>query len=96
MYFLHVNLTQKPGSLDAQKEAHLAWVKENIESGIFLLASAKVSGLGGMIVAKRIAREALHKIIAQDPYVIHDLVEYQIIDVEVKMTQPELEFLKKA
>lgn len=94
MYFLHVNLTQKPGSLDAQKDAHLVWVNENVENGIFLLASAKVSGLGGMIVAKSIARESLHKIIAQDPYVTHDLVEYQIIDVDVKMTQPELEFLK--
>jgi uncharacterized protein YciI len=96
MYFLHVNLTQKPGRLDAQRDAHVTWVKKYVDNGVFLLASAKTNGLGGVIIAYGVAREMIREIIAQDPYVIHDLVEYQIIDVEVKMTQPELAFLHDA
>ena len=94
MYFLHVNLTQKPGSLEVQRDAHVTWVKKYVDQGVFLLATAKVNGLGGMIVVKTIARELLRDIIDEDPYLIHDLVEYQIIEVDVKLTQPELAFLQ--
>jgi len=94
MYFLHISLAKVPADVEPFRPSHLQWVKKYVDEGLFLVASTKVNGLGGMIVAKSINKDFLLSIIAEDPYVANELVEYQIIEVEIKLTQPELEFLK--
>jgi uncharacterized protein YciI len=95
MYFLHLSLTEKFGSVEPYRDAHVEWVKKYVDRGVFLLASAKVNGLGGMIMSKGVDKKELRSIISEDPYYANDLVEYQIIDVDVRMVQPELKFLEK-
>jgi uncharacterized protein YciI len=95
MYTLVITFIKSPEEVAPHAEGHFAWAQKYVDKGIFLFAGPKKSRLGGSILVKSIEKAELKKILAEDPYLILDLVEYQIIDFDCLFTIPELDFLKK-
>jgi len=96
MFLLNLNFIKAPAVVEPENQAHGEWVRKYIADGTFLFAGAKKSGLGGILAVKSIEKAALLQILAEDSYVIADVGEYQIIDVDIKLAQAAFESLKQA
>lgn len=96
MYLLNVSYSKTPEEVAVHADTHSTWVKKNLEEGTFLFAGPKKSKLGGTILVKSIDKNKLMKIIAEDSFVTADVADYQIIDFDCKLTNPQLEILKAA
>ncbi|GGP27518.1 YciI family protein [Silvimonas amylolytica] len=94
MYVLTASYAQSPAAVEPHIASHAAWVKRYLDAGVFLAAGPKRSGLGGVILVHVPSREALREILAEDSYVIADVVNYTIDEIEFKATVPELAALK--
>lgn len=96
MYVLNLSYSKSPAEVEPVYAPHMDWVKKYVADGTFLVAAAKKSGLGGILLVKSIDKRELQRIIAEDPYVTEDVGEYQIADIDVKLAQPMYEALKQA
>lgn len=96
MYLLNLSYTKDKNQVEPENKAHLDWVKKYLADGTFLFAGAKKNGLGGVLAIKSMEMQALTKILSEDSYVIADVGEYQITEVDMKLTQPAYETLKTA
>jgi uncharacterized protein YciI len=94
MYALIVNFIKPVDIVTPHIPPHAAWVKKYFDKGLFLAAGPKTSGLGGVILTKPIDKKMLMQIIAEDPYVIEDVADYQVVEFNCKATSPELVNLK--
>ncbi|WP_295996954.1 YciI family protein [Rugamonas sp.] len=96
MFLLNLSYIKAPAVVEPENKAHGEWVRKYLADGTFLFAGAKKSGLGGILAVKSIDKAALLAILAEDSYVVADVGEYQIIDVDIKMAQAAFESLKQA
>jgi uncharacterized protein YciI len=96
MYLLNVSYSQQPVKVEPHIPSHAAWVKKHLDSGTFLFAGPKKSGLGGVILVKSIPRSELQKLLADDSYVQAEVVDYQVVDFDCKLVAASLHFLTTA
>lgn len=69
---------RKPAELiDEARPAHLAWIKDEVESGRLILTGRLESALGGVLVTGDISTEAAEELVAADPYHQAGLVRYE-------------------
>jgi len=94
MYLLNVSYSQSPETVQPHIQPHSAWVKKYADEGLILFAGPKKSGLGGVIAVKSIEKSRLLEILSEDPYVIQDVADVQILDFDCKLAIDELTGLK--
>ena len=78
---------------DRHMEAHMAWVRAGYDGGVFLASGRKVPRTGGVILARG-ERAAIEAMCAADPFVIHGIAEYEIIEAAFTTVAPGFENLK--
>ncbi len=83
------NKTQAPEHMAAHRE----WIKKGVDEGVFILVGSIRSGRGGAILATGLSPEALQARVNEDPFVAHDIVKAEIVDIAPNITSPELAFL---
>jgi len=93
MYLLNISYAQPPSTVQPHVAEHGAWVKQHIDAGNFLFAGPKKSGLGGVILVRSIPKSELQNLLANDSYVKADVVDYQIVDFDCKLTVDGLDQL---
>jgi uncharacterized protein YciI len=76
-------------------DGHRAWIKKGVDDGVFLLVGSIRHGQGGAILAAGPSPEALQARIDEDPFVVHDIVKAEVIDMNPNTTTPALAFLKE-
>ncbi len=81
--------------IEALLEEHKAFLQEYYAQGVFLASGRKNPRNGGIILARCASREALEKILAQDPFQIHQAAEYEIIEFIPSFTAEGLESLQE-
>ena len=74
-------------------EAHMAWLKAGYDQGLFLASGRKVPRTGGVILARG-DRAALEAMCADDPFTIHRIARYEIIETAFTTTAPGFENLE--
>ncbi|WP_241235321.1 YciI family protein [Xanthomonas euvesicatoria] len=74
-----------PPALAAHLDAHKQWLREHIDTGLFLAAGPSADGLGGIVLAHHTDASALDRVVAQDPFVLH-----QLVDVGIRRFEPAL------
>lgn len=55
--------------------AHLEWLQRGYDNGVFLVSGSLKPELGGGIIAHNITREALDKLLQDDPFVTPEIIE---------------------
>ena len=91
MYIVSLSYTRPVEEVEALLEGHVAWLDRYFASGEFLFAGRKDPRTGGVIIAKDIDREALDKIVAEDPFVA--VANYEITKVNVTRANDALQTL---
>lgn len=82
MYIVLLRFSANKSQAPAHMTGHREWLQKGIADGVFLLAGSIRPGLGGAILAAGPSPEALQARIDQDPFVVHDIVKAEIIDVD--------------
>ncbi len=90
-----ISLTYKKSTEEADKHmaAHMDWLKAAYSDGTFLASGRKVPRTGGVILARG-ERAAIEALCAEDPFVIHDIADIEITEVNFTTAAKGFEGLK--
>jgi uncharacterized protein YciI len=90
-----VSLTYLCGLEKIEKHlpAHLAYLQRHYATGTFLASGRKNPRSGGVILAMAENQSELQCILAEDPFKIHHLADYEVTEFIPSRTAPELAFL---
>ncbi|MEU6552310.1 YciI family protein [Streptomyces sp. NPDC046915] len=91
MFVLELTYTAPLDAVDAVLEAHVAWLDEQYEKGVFLASGRKNPRDGGVILAVAGDRARIETITAGDPFVTAGVCAYRITEFTATKTAPALE-----
>jgi uncharacterized protein YciI len=94
MFILSLTYLKPNDEADRYMEPHMAWVKEGYAKGWFLASGRKIPRTGGVVLAIG-DRAAIEAYVAADPFTIHGVAAYDIIELAVTTTAEGLEILKR-
>lgn len=79
----------------SHREAHLTFLEQYYQQGIFLASGPQAPRYGGVILAKSENRETLMTILEQDPFYRHQCAEYQVFEfIPTKYSEAFIGFLE--
>lgn len=90
MFLIISNYIVSSDKVEPHRDQHVAWVQQYIDSGDFLIAGPRRGKVGGVIFSRSIDRGKLMQILAEDSFVIEDLVEIQLVDFDAPLTSEAL------
>jgi uncharacterized protein YciI len=74
-------------------QAHNAWIQRGFDEGVFLLVGSLQPRVGGVIVAEHTTRAELEERVRADPFVVHDVVQVELLEIAPSKVDPRLAFL---
>ncbi|MET7686507.1 YciI family protein [Streptomyces sp. NPDC005483] len=91
MFVLELTYTAPLAAVDAVLPAHVAWLDEQYERGVFLASGRKEPRDGGVIIAVAEDRARIEEIAGGDPFVAAGVCAYRVIEFAATKTAPALE-----
>jgi uncharacterized protein YciI len=91
MFVVLITYTKPLEAVDALIPAHRAFLQQMYQAGTFLLSGRKEPRDGGVILANAASLQELQAILAQDPFQLHGVAEYQLIQFMPTMAAPVLQ-----
>ncbi|KIF03634.1 hypothetical protein PL81_23140, partial [Streptomyces sp. RSD-27] len=70
MFVMELMYTAPIEDVEAEMDAHLAWLDGYYASGVFLASGRKVPREGGVILARGVSRAEVERIAAEDPFAV--------------------------
>ncbi len=95
MYIVIASYARPPAEVEPHIPAHGAWIRQHMATGDILAAGPKKSGLGGALLVRAMPRTELDALLAQDSYVQSSVADYQIVDLDWKLTSAALAALQQ-
>ncbi|PPJ45629.1 GTP cyclohydrolase [Rhizobium sp. KAs_5_22] len=93
MFILSLTYVKPQEEADRLMEPHMAWVQQGYDTGMFLASGRKVPRTGGVILAKG-ERADIEAFVADDPFAVHGVADYDITEVALTRTADGLESLR--
>lgn len=90
MFVISLTYTTELSNVEHYLQDHLEYLDKNYKKGIFLISGGKVPRTGGIILAHISNRSQLDEILSADPFKIHNVADYEIIEFIPTKTSPEL------
>ncbi|WP_188984813.1 YciI family protein [Saccharopolyspora thermophila] len=90
MFVVLLQYTAPESDIDAQLVDHYEWVTRHYDAGDFIAAGHRHPRTGGVIIARAMPRGRLDAILATDPFALHKLARYEVIEFQALRTVPEL------
>lgn len=89
-----VSLTYKVAQeiVDQHFDAHVDWLKDAFDEGVFIAAGRKVPRTGGVLLS-RADRQTLDESLAKDPYNVHGVADFEVVEFAPNRTAPGFENL---
>jgi uncharacterized protein YciI len=91
MFVPELTYTAPLDAVDALLDAHVAWLDQHFEKGVFLAAGRKNPRDGGIILAVVEGREQAEEIAAGDPFSTGGVCTYRITEFAATKTAPALD-----
>jgi uncharacterized protein YciI len=96
MFVVVLTYTQPLAAVDALVPAHREFLHRMYQAGTFLLSGRKEPRDGGVILAKAASVQELMSLLSQDPFHVHNVANYQVIEFLPTMAAPVLQSLVAA
>lgn len=93
MFIVILTYCKPLSEVDRHVDAHLDWLKQCYDRGIFLLSGRREPRQGGFILAHGVRRPELDEILAQDPFHKAAVAEYDVIEVLPSLADERLAWL---
>jgi uncharacterized protein YciI len=84
MFAFHSVYLKPVEEVDKNLEAHRSFLKTLYTKGITICSGPQIPRTGGFILMNAASKAAALEIMANDPYVIHGVAEYSVIEFEVR------------
>lgn len=88
MFVISINYIKPLEEVEPHLEAHRAFLDRHFADGHFIAAGRKVPRTGGIILAKAAGREQLNDLISADPFYVHEVAEFDVVEFEPTKTAP--------
>lgn len=85
LYAITLNYLRPDAEIQAQLEAHKAWLIHHIQTGNILFAGPLKDKAAGFVLAHATELAEIQQMIAADPFEIHGLVSFDIQTIEPKL-----------
>lgn len=93
MFVVELTYIQPLAAVEAQAPAHREFLQRMSQAGTFLLTGRKATGDGGIALANAASVQELESVLAQDPFHIHGVASYQIVEFHPGIAAPALQSL---
>ena len=80
MFLIHVHYKKSLDEVDKHIADHSDFLDRQYANKKFILSGRRNPRTGGIIMAYNCDRNELEKIVAQDPFYVHQIAEYEIIE----------------
>lgn len=96
MFVIELTYTAPLEAVDAELDAHVAWLDRYYAAGVFLASGRKVPRDGGLILAGGVSRAEVERIAAEDPFAAAGLCTYRITEFLATKTSADLSTIREA
>lgn len=94
MFVIDLNYIVSLEELDEHMADHVKYLRKYYKKNIFVASGRKVPRTGGIILALAESKEAVERLIKEDPFYKHQLAEFTITEFLTSQYHPDLkEFL---
>lgn len=93
MYVVLLRFSSNKSQASDHMAGHQEWIREGMDEGVFHLVGSIHPSLGGAVLASGVSPEELQTRVDADPFVVHDVVTAEIIQIAPNLTDPRLAFL---
>lgn len=93
MFLVLLRFSDNKAAAANHMTGHKEWVQRGIDEGVFVLVGSIRPGMGGAVIATGIERDRIEQRVATDPFVLHNVVAAEIVEIEPNATDPRLAFL---
>jgi uncharacterized protein YciI len=90
-YMFLINITYKKSLeiIDQYLVAHRAFLEEGYQKNYFVVSGPKNPRVGGVIISQLTDRQQLEAILRQDPFVLHEVADYEITEFAAVKYHPQ-------
>ena len=72
---------------------HNAWLQQGFNDSVFVLAGGIQPGAGGCVIATNTSADELKQRVSNDPFVRHNIVSVEILEINTGKADERLAFL---
>jgi uncharacterized protein YciI len=91
MFVIELKYTAELRKIDARMAAHVKFLNKYYASGHFLVSGRKIPRDGGIIIAVGESREEIEAIVKEDPFCIHQLAEFRVIEFRASQKADDID-----
>lgn len=96
MFIIDLHYIVPLEQLDAHMSEHVRFLQKYYKQNVFVTSGRKVPRTGGIILALAESKAAIEEIISEDPFYIHKLAEFRIMEFQTSQMHPDAKsFLKR-
>ena len=93
MFVVLLKFSDNKGKASHFMEGHKEWIERGFDDGVFLLAGSLQPNLGGGIVAHNTSLPDLQSRVNNDPFVVENVVDAEILEITPSKADARLNFL---
>jgi uncharacterized protein YciI len=93
MFIIDLNYIVPLEELDTHMADHVKYLRKYYKKNVFVASGRKVPRTGGIILALANSKEAVEKLIKEDPFYKHELAEFTITEFLTSQYHPDLKEL---
>ena len=95
MFIINLHYIVPLEQLDAHMTDHVKFLQKYYKQNVFVASGRKVPRTGGIILALANSKAEVDEIITEDPFYIHKLAEFSVIEFLTSQSHPDLKKLLK-
>lgn len=80
MFVIILTYKSALSEVDAHLSAHISWLEQQHEKGVFVVSGRRVPRTGGVILARQVTQEELMALLDQDPFKQQGLADYEVVE----------------
>jgi uncharacterized protein YciI len=89
MFVILVTYTKPLTEIDQHLADHRAFLGKGYEKNYFVASGPQNPRTGGVIISQLKSREQLETILKEDPFLVHQIADYKIIEFEAVKYHPD-------
>ncbi|MEE9376062.1 MAG: hypothetical protein V3V04_06975 [Rhizobiaceae bacterium] len=93
MFIVQLKFSNNKSEAKEQMAGHMEWIKQGFADDVFLMAGSLQPNLGGAVMAHNTTLGELEVRVSQDPFVVHDVVTAEILEITPSKADDRLSFL---
>ena len=95
MFIIDLHYIVPLDQLDAHMTEHVKYLHKYYKLNVFVASGRKVPRTGGIILALAKSREEVDQIISEDPFFVHKLADFSVMEFLTSQSHPDLKKLLK-